>query len=100
MPTQRIVGALTQLGQAPWRAPSPAGYDDLAASWAGPDALIRRVEFAERMSRAVPADNVLALAEAAFPGALTDPTLTQLKRAESGGQALALLLVSPEMMRR
>ncbi|WP_211277411.1 DUF1800 domain-containing protein [Erythrobacter donghaensis] len=100
LPTQRIVGALAQLGQAPWRAPSPAGYDDLAASWAGPDALIRRVEFAERVSRAVPADNVVALAEAAFPGALTEPTLTQLKRAESGSQALALLLVSPEMMRR
>ena len=100
LPTQRIVGALTQLGQAPWRAPSPAGYDDLAASWAGPDALIRRVEFAERMSRAVPADNIVALAEGAFPGALTEPTLTQLKRAESGQQALALLLVSPEMMRR
>lgn len=100
MPPQRIVGALTQLGQAPWRATSPAGYDDIAASWAGPDALIRRVEFAERIARAVPTDNVIARAEAAFPGALSEPTLAQLKRAESGAQALALLLVSPEMMRR
>ena len=100
LPAQRIVGALTQLGQTPWRAPSPAGYDDLAASWAGPDALIRRVELAERIARNAPQDGVIARAEAAFPGALGEPTLTQLKRAESGQQALALLLVSPEMMRR
>lgn len=100
LPAPRIVGALTQLGQAPWGAPSPAGYDDLAASWAGPDALVRRVEMAERLARNVPQDGVIARAEAAFPGGLGDMTLTQLKRAESGSQALALLLVSPEMMRR
>lgn len=100
LPPQRIVAALTQLGQVPWRAPSPAGYDDIAASWAGPDALVRRVEMAERIAGNVPADDVLARAEAAFPGALGDATRNQLKRAESGSQALALLLVSPEMMRR
>ena len=100
LPAQRIVGALTQLGQAPWTAPSPAGFDDIAASWAGPDALVRRVEMAERLARDVPQDGVIARAEAAFPGALGKPTLTQLQRAESGQQALALLLVSPEMMRR
>jgi len=100
LPPQRIVGSLNELGQLPWRAPSPAGYDDVAASWAGPDALVRRVEMAERIVGNVPADDVLARAEAAFPGALGDATRTQLLRAESGSQALALLLVSPEMMRR
>ncbi|MBU7579959.1 MAG: DUF1800 domain-containing protein [Porphyrobacter sp.] len=97
---QRILGALTELGHVPWRAPSPAGYDDIAASWAGPDALVRRVEMAERIATNVAADNVLARAEAAFPDALSDATRTQLMRAESGRQALALLLVSPEMLRR
>lgn len=100
LPPQRIVGVLTELGQVPWRAPSPAGYDDLAASWAGPDALIRRVELAERIARNAPQDGVIARAEAAFPGTLGEATITQLKRAESGQQALALLLVSPEMLRR
>ncbi|MDP5103975.1 MAG: DUF1800 domain-containing protein [Erythrobacter sp.] len=100
LPPRRIVAALTQLGQVPWRAPSPAGYDDIAASWAGPDALLRRVELAEQMARDAPIDDVTAHAEAAFPGALSDATRTQLARAESGRQALALLLVSPEMLRR
>lgn len=97
---QRIARVLNELGQSPWRAPSPAGYDDIAASWAAPDVLLRRVELAERMAQGAPAEDVLARAEAAFPDALSDPTRTMLKRAESGRQALALLLVAPEMMRR
>jgi len=96
----RIAGALRELGQLPWRAPSPAGYDDLAESWAGPDALVRRAELAERVARNVPADDVMARAEAAFPGSLSQNTRTWLSRAESGTQALGLLLVAPEMMRR
>ena len=97
---QRVARVLGELGQTPWRAPSPAGYDDLAASWAAPDVLFRRVELAERMAQGAPADDVLARAEAAFPDALSDMTRIWLTRAESGRQALALLLVAPEMMRR
>ncbi len=96
----RIARVLGELGQSPWRAPSPAGYDDLAASWAAPDVLLRRVELAERLAQGAPAEDVVARAEAAFPDALSDTTRTMLTRAESGRQALALLLVAPEMMRR
>ena len=35
------------------RPGSPAGYDDVEASWAGPDALMRRVEAAERIAARV-----------------------------------------------
>ncbi|MEO5493984.1 MAG: DUF1800 domain-containing protein, partial [Sphingomonas sp.] len=44
------VGLLNQLGQPTWKPGSPAGYDDIAASWAGPDALVRRVEASERFA--------------------------------------------------
>ena len=44
---------LTQLGQPVWRPGSPAGYDDIAASWAAPDALVRRVEVAQRFASQV-----------------------------------------------
>ncbi|MEM7779727.1 MAG: DUF1800 domain-containing protein [Pseudomonadota bacterium] len=99
--SRRISGGLDQLGQLPWRAPSPAGYDDLEGSWAGPDALLRRVELAERIARGARADNIMDRANAAFPaGGLSDHTSTWLSRAESGQQALGLLLVSPEMLRR
>lgn len=100
MEPPRIARVLGELGQSPWRAPSPAGYDDLAASWAAPDVLLRRVELAERMAQGAPAEDIVARAEAAFPDALSASTRTTLTRAESGRQALALLLVAPEMMRR
>lgn len=100
LPARRIAGALNEIGQLPWRAPSPAGYDDLADSWAGPDALFRRVELAERIARNTPADDIMSRAESAFPGALSANTRVWLSRAESGAQALGLFLVSPEMMRR
>jgi uncharacterized protein (DUF1800 family) len=95
------VGLLNQLGQPTWKPGSPAGYDDIAASWAGPDALVRRVEASERFAtRAAAQIDARALAPKLFPGALTPATEQALARAESPGQALALLLVSPEMLRR
>lgn len=95
------VGLLNQLGQPTWRPGSPAGYDDIAASWAGPDALVRRVEAAERFAtRGGAAVDARTLASKLFPGALTPATEQALARAESPGQGLALLLVSPEMLRR
>lgn len=97
---QLIASGIRELGQTPWRATSPAGYDDFDASWAGPDALFRRIELAERVARLVPSDNVIERAETAFPGSLSDQTRTWLSRAESNRQALGLLFVAPEMMRR
>ncbi len=95
------VGLMNQLGQPIWRPGQPVGYDDIAASWAGPDALLRRVEAAERFaSRAGTAVDARALAPKLFPGALSPATERALANAESPGQGLALLLVAPEMLRR
>ena len=56
MPPGSPLSLMTQLGQPVWRPGSPAGYDDLAGTWAAPDALIRRVETAQRSPsrRAIP----------------------------------------------
>lgn len=97
---QAVVGLLDQLGQPVWKPGQPVGYDDIAASWAGPDALVRRVEAAERFAgRAGPVD-ARALAARLYPGALSPATAQAIARAESPGQALALLLVAPESLRR
>ena len=101
LPGATAAGAFQQLGQPIWRPGSPAGYDDIAASWAGPDALYRRVEVAQRIAkRTAPVIDARQLAAQLFPGALSAATADALARAESGEQALALLLVSPEMLRR
>jgi uncharacterized protein (DUF1800 family) len=92
---------MTQLGQPVWRPGSPAGYSDLAATWAAPDALMRRVEVAQRLAQeAGDAVDARSLAPRVLPGSLSAATAGALARAESGGTALALLLVSPEFLRR
>jgi uncharacterized protein (DUF1800 family) len=94
-------GILKQLGQPTWQPGSPAGWDDIAASWAGPDALVRRVEVAQRFAdRSGSAVDARALAENLYPGSLSDSTRTAIARAESPAEGLALLLVSPEFVRR
>ncbi len=98
---QPAAGLLNQLGQPVWRPGSPAGFDDIAASWAGPDALMRRVEAAERIAaRTGGLIDARTLAPRLLPGALGAATSQAIARAESPGQGLALLLVAPEFLRR
>jgi len=92
---------LTQLGQPVWRPGSPAGYDDIAASWAAPDALVRRVELAQRIAaRAGDRIDARMLGPRLSAGSLSPATALALSRAESAQTALALLLVSPDFQRR
>ena len=102
VPPMQLTSLMNQLGQPVWRPGSPAGYDDGAATWAAPDALLRRVEVAQRI--AMQTGNTVdarALAPRMLPGgALGNATAGAIGRAESGSTALALLLVSPEFLRR
>ncbi len=92
---------LRQLGQPIWQPGSPAGYDDIAASWAAPDALVRRVEFAQRLASRV-GDRVDArtVGPVWLAGSLSPATANEIARAESASEALALLMVSPDFLRR
>ncbi|WP_233887718.1 DUF1800 domain-containing protein [Paraburkholderia flagellata] len=92
---------LTQLGQPVWRPGSPAGYDDIAASWAAPDALVRRVEVAQRFSARV-GDRLdpRTLGNTLMGATLSAPTASAVAHAESASTAIALLLVSPDFLRR
>jgi uncharacterized protein (DUF1800 family) len=92
---------LTPRGQPVWRPGSPAGYDDIAASWAAPDALVRRVEVAQRFaSRVGDMLDPRILGQTLTAGSLSEPTAVAVARAESASTAIALLLVSPDFQRR
>jgi uncharacterized protein (DUF1800 family) len=102
MPSMQASNLFAQLGQPVWRPGSPAGYADLNETWAAPDALIRRVETAQRIAQQV--GNTLdarTLAPKVLPdGVLSQATAGAIARADSGESALALLLVAPEFLRR
>ena len=96
-----IAAMQAQLGQRVWKPGSPAGWDDVAASWAGPDALVRRVEIAQRLaSQLGDTLDARALAPAILPAALSPATAEQIAHSESRTSALALMLVSPDFLRR
>ena len=97
----QVAGVEAQLGQPVWKPGSPAGWDDTAASWAAPDALLRRVEFAQHLAAPF-GDRIDArtIATRILPASLAPATAEQVRRSESPTSALALLLVSPDFLRR
>jgi uncharacterized protein (DUF1800 family) len=99
---QAVAGLMNQLGQPVWKPGSPAGFDDVDASWAGPDALLRRVEAASRIATRVggAAFDVRKLAANILPGGGRPATLAAIAACESPVEGLSLMLVSPEFMRR
>ncbi len=89
------------LGQAVWKPGSPAGFGDTQADWLSSNALLRRVELARRIAQKYGASiDGRLLAHKVLVGALSAETSTEIARSESAESGLALLLVSPEFMRR
>jgi uncharacterized protein (DUF1800 family) len=96
----RIAPMLSELGQPIWRPGSPAGWPDAASRWAAPDALLRRVEVAGRLAALAGGADPRRLADSALPGLLSAATANAIERTESPAEGTALLLVSPEFLRR
>ncbi|HEX3700822.1 MAG TPA: DUF1800 family protein [Phenylobacterium sp.] len=92
---------LTALGQKPFDPGSPKGFPDDTASWAAPDNIVKRMQFAQGFAaQAVQDRDPKALAVEALGARLTPATATAIARAESRPEGFALLLMSPEFQRR
>jgi len=98
---EHLAQPLNALGQRPYSPPSPKGWDDIAAPWAAPDALIKRMTWTEGFSAVVAGElDPDAVARGAL-GARLSPTVEKaVARAESREEALSILLMSPEFQRR
>ena len=104
-----ITAFLTQAGQRPYAPGSPAGWPDTAANWNGGDALLKRIEFAAAAGRRVPLRGLprgvgdgmdpLALAGEVL-GEISEHTTMSIRDAADRAQGFALLLASPEFLRR
>jgi uncharacterized protein (DUF1800 family) len=90
---------LLSLNQAPFTAPSPAGWPDSAEHWGSPDALLKRIEWANQIAERVP---VRFDPSVLYSQLLPDNEVVRLTiaRAESPKQGLALLLGGPDFQWR
>jgi uncharacterized protein (DUF1800 family) len=97
-----IISLLAQMGQPAFSQPGPDGWADTADNWTGADALWKRLEWATIVAKqkAPSRPDPTGLAGDLLGPALSAQTLTEIKRAESPEQGLAMLLVSPEFLRR
>lgn len=98
---EEVVRTFELLGQRQYTPGSPAGWPDTSKSWDGSDALMHRVIWASRMGATYEKGvEPAALAASSLGGYARPETVTALRRAASSGQAVALLLMSPEFQRR
>ncbi len=98
---QKLAPILIALGQKPFSAPSPKGWPDDAASWAAPDAIVKRMQYAQAFTAVATLDrDPKDLAQDALGARLSPDTAKAVARAESRPEGFALLLMSPEFQRR
>jgi uncharacterized protein (DUF1800 family) len=95
------MGSARAMGEFPMTASSPNGWPLVSDAWTGPDAVLNRIEWAKQVGGRMPANfNAASVADAAMGPLLSAATRTAMARAETQGDALALLISSPEFQRR
>jgi uncharacterized protein (DUF1800 family) len=95
------VKSLGFLGGMPFQANSPAGMPDVARDIAGPEAMIRRVEWAQMAAlKFEPQQNAAQLAALTVGPVLGSATRDAISGARNGTEAVAILFGSPEFQRR
>ena len=98
---EHIAPPLKAMGMQAFSPPSPKGWPDEAITWAAPDAIIKRMTWAEGFSAVIAADlDTNAIAAGALGARLSEPVRKAVARAESRQEALSVLLMSPEFQRR
>ena len=95
-----LIPAMASLGQPFCGAPLPNGWADTAADWSGPEAILRRVDWAYGATARAEAADPEQIAQDSLGPLLHPATLDAMRHAGSRRDSLTLLLASPEFQRR
>lgn len=99
--SEKAVLSMRLLGQFPFNAPSPAGWPDRAEDWIGPDALMKRIDWAVAVGQRMPAFvNPVRIGQNTIWPLASPESRFQVEAAPSVADGIALLLASPEFQRR
>ncbi len=88
------------LGQPLWNAASPKGWPDDDDAWISPSPIRERLRIAEAIAKKLPKADPRALLTAVFADTVSENTRLAVHRAETRDQAIELMIMSPEFMRR
>jgi uncharacterized protein (DUF1800 family) len=94
----RVLGVQAALGESLWRPPAPNGWPDMEAAWI--DGVPHRLDIANEFAGRQPHADPAALLESGLGPLASSYTRQAITRAESRTQALALLAMAPEFLRR
>jgi uncharacterized protein (DUF1800 family) len=94
----RVLSLQATLGESLWRPPAPNGWSDTEAAWI--DGVPRRLDIANELAGRLPSADPAALLESGLGPPASNHTRQTIAHAESRTQALALLLMAPEFLRR
>ena len=92
------MNAQIALGAPLWRPPAPNGYSDNEAAWV--DGIPRRIDIATELAARASHCEPLELLESGLGPLASPQTRETVGRAESRSQALALLVMAPQFLRR
>ena len=101
-PTKKdLLVAFRVFGQQLWGPPSPAGWPDEDDAWVAPDAMLERLDWAQRIAEQhAGTTDVSALADDLLGPELDDHSRQVIERAGDRTQALSLLFMTPGFQRR
>lgn len=95
------VGAIIQLGQPIWQAPSPAGWEEGLSTWITASQVTERIAWARRLVTRFGGNvDPRAFLEATMADAARADTIETVSRAPNRAVAMAMVLASPEFNRR
>jgi uncharacterized protein (DUF1800 family) len=96
-----VIAASRMMGEFPFMAPSPKGWPDNSDAWSGGNAMLNRIEWAKETGNHLPPGiNPASIADQSLGPLLQPATRTAMKNAATPGEAVALLIASPEFQRR
>ena len=95
------VTSMRLMGQLPFTAPSPAGWPDRTLDWLGPDALMKRIDWAAEAGRRLASlSNPVAIGHGTIWPIASAETRFEVESAPNAAEGIALLIASPEFQRR
>jgi len=99
--TRKLGQALTAMGQRPFRPNGPDGWPEAAENWITPPQLAARISWAGQAARVYAEDrDPRALMNAVLGDTAPEFLSFAVSGAETKWEGVALLLVSPSLMRR